>query len=98
MKNVLVISGHTDLQHDSFNNKIIMADLEKALPEARFEYLDAMYPNFKIDVKKEQEQLVGPMLLSFSSPFFGTACRHFWHVGWNRPLNTGFHTAPKERP
>ena len=25
MKNVLVISGHTDLQHDSFNNKIIMA-------------------------------------------------------------------------
>ena len=51
MKNVLVISGHTDLQHDSFNNKIIMADLEKALPEARFEYLDAMYPNFKIDVK-----------------------------------------------
>ena len=52
MKNVLVIQGHTDLQHDSFNNKIIMADLEKALPEARFEYLDAMYPNFKIDVKK----------------------------------------------
>ena len=35
-----------------------MADLEKALLEARFKYLDAMYPNFKIDVKKEQEQLV----------------------------------------
>ena len=35
-----------------------MADLEKALPEVRFEYLDSMYPNFKIDVKKEQEQLV----------------------------------------
>ena len=58
MKNVLAIQGHTDLQHDSFNNKLIMADLEKAQPEVRFEYLDAMYPNFKIDVKKEQEQLV----------------------------------------
>ena len=58
MKNVLAIQGHTDLQHDSFNTKLIMADLEKALPEVRFEYLDAMYPNFKIDVKKEQEQLV----------------------------------------
>lgn len=48
MKNVLVISGHTDLQHDSFNNKIIMADLEKALPEGRFEYLDAMSPILKL--------------------------------------------------
>lgn len=47
-----------------------MADLEKALLEARFKYLDAMYPNFKIDVKKEQEQLVWAMLFSLSSPFF----------------------------
>jgi len=70
MKNVLVISGHTDLQHDSFNNKIIMADLEKALPEARFEYLDAMYPNFKIDVKKEQEQLVWADVIVLQFPVF----------------------------
>ena len=70
MKNVLVIQGHTDLQHDSFNTKIIMADLEKALLEARFKYLDAMYPNFKIDVKKEQEQLVWADVILLKFPIF----------------------------
>ena len=70
MKNVLAIQGHTDLQHDSFNNKLIMADLEKALPEVRFEYLDAMYPNFKIDVKKEQEQLVWADVIVLQFPVF----------------------------
>ena len=47
-----------------------MADLEKALPEARFEYLDAMYPNFKIDVKKEQEQLVWADVILLKFPIF----------------------------
>ena len=47
-----------------------MADLEKALPEARFEYLDAMYPNFKIDVKKEQEQLVWADVIVLQFPIF----------------------------
>ena len=47
-----------------------MADLEKALPEARFEYLDAMYPDFKIDVKKEQEQLVWADVILLKFPIF----------------------------
>lgn len=47
-----------------------MADLEKALPEAHFEYLDAMYPNFKIDVKKEQEQLVWADVIVLQFPHF----------------------------
>ena len=47
-----------------------MADLEKALLEARFKYLDAMYPNFKIDVKKEQEQLVWADVILLKFPIF----------------------------
>ena len=46
MKNVLIVSGHTDLKNNSFANKIIMEDLERLLPQATFDYLDQLYPDY----------------------------------------------------
>ena len=56
MKNVLVVSGHTDL-NDSVVNKLVLEEVKKLIPEAEIDRLDELYPDFKIDVKAEQAKL-----------------------------------------
>ena len=58
MKNILIISGHTDTLHDSVANKTILEQLETLLPDSRSVYLDRLYPDFQIDVQAEQEKLL----------------------------------------
>ena len=57
MRNILIVSGHTDL-NDSFANKTILEELNKQLPEAEYVYLDRLYPDFQIDVENEQQKLL----------------------------------------
>ena len=47
MKNVLIISGHTNLAA-SVANKTILETLNERLPEAEIVKLDELYPDFKI--------------------------------------------------
>ncbi len=56
MQNILVVSGHTDL-NNSVANKAILERLENKLPQAEFVYLDKLYSDFQIDVEAEQEKL-----------------------------------------
>lgn len=42
MSEILVVSGHTDLEN-SFANKIILDELKKHLPEAKFDILSELY-------------------------------------------------------
>ena len=70
MKNVLIVSGHTDLKNNSFANKIIMEDLERLLPQATFDYLDQLYPDYKIDVAAEQKKLVAADVIVLQFPVF----------------------------
>ena len=52
MKNVLIISGHTNLAA-SVANKTILETLNERLPEAEIVKLDELYPDFKkIDMKR----------------------------------------------
>ena len=46
MKNVLIVSGHTDLNKDSVANKQIMEDLKELLPDAEISILDELYPDY----------------------------------------------------
>lgn len=69
MKNVLVISGHTDL-NDSVANKTILEELEKSLESKEIRYLDKLYPDFKVDRAKEQELLVKSDIIMFVFPLF----------------------------
>ncbi|MEQ9772213.1 NAD(P)H-dependent oxidoreductase [Pectobacterium jejuense] len=69
MKNVLIVSGHTDLDN-SFANKIILENLEYALPEAIQIHLDKLYPNYVFDVRKEQERLINTDIIVLQFPFF----------------------------
>lgn len=69
MKNILIISGHTNL-NDSVVNKEILTKYKKLFPEAEIVYLDKLYPDFKIDVKVEQEKLVKADIIILQYPIF----------------------------
>ncbi len=69
MKNVLIVSGHTDL-NDSVANKIVLEELKKALPNAEFDILSEEYPSFKIDVAAEQAKLVKADVIVWEFPVF----------------------------
>ncbi|MGI6032423.1 MAG: NAD(P)H-dependent oxidoreductase [Coriobacteriales bacterium] len=57
MKNVLVVSGHPDINNDSVANKAILEEFARLVPQATIEDLGALYPDAKIDVAAEQEAL-----------------------------------------
>lgn len=69
MKNVLVVSGHTDL-NDSVANKTVMEELAQRIPSAEFDYLDKLYPDFKIDVAAEQAKLEKADVIVLAFPMF----------------------------
>ena len=69
MNNVLIVSGHTNLK-DSFANKTILDALQEGLPQAEFVYLDALYPDFKIDALAEQRRLVRADVVVLQFPLF----------------------------
>lgn len=69
MTNILVISGHTDL-NNSVANKTILENLESDIPQAEFVYLDKLYPTFQIDREVEQERLMKADVIVLQFPLF----------------------------
>ncbi|MFZ7240103.1 NAD(P)H-dependent oxidoreductase [Avibacterium avium] len=69
MNSVLIISGHPDLDH-SVANREILAQLEKALPQAEIVRLDLVYPNYQIDVAVEQNRLLNADTIVLQFPFY----------------------------
>ena len=70
MKNVLIISGHPDLNGNSFANKIILEDVAKLLPNAVIDDLGALYPDYRIDVPAEQDKLRNADIIVLQFPIF----------------------------
>ena len=69
MKNILIVSGHTDL-NDSVVNKTVLEELRKALPEAEFDILSEEYPDFHINVKAEQAKVEKADIMVWQFPMF----------------------------
>lgn len=69
MKKTLVISGHPDYKH-SLANRAILDEFHRLVPSAEIVYLDALYPDFKIDVPTEQRRLVEADTVVFEFPFW----------------------------
>ena len=67
--NILVVSGHTDL-NQSLANKTILDELQQHLPQAELVFLDKLYPHFQIDVAAEQQRLVRADVIVLQFPFF----------------------------
>ena len=69
MKNILIISGHTNLAA-SVANKTILDMLSKHLPEAEIVKLDELYPDFRIDAEAEQQKLLKADIIVLQFPVF----------------------------
>ncbi|MDG0798419.1 NAD(P)H-dependent oxidoreductase [Pectobacterium punjabense] len=69
MSNVLIISGHTDLDN-SFANKVILENLENTIPDAIQIHLDKLYPSYTFDIPKEQGRLINADIIVLQFPFF----------------------------
>lgn len=69
MKNVVIISGHTDLSA-SVANKTILDTVHEHLPEAEIVKLDELYPDFQINVEAEQRRLLKADIIVLEFPVF----------------------------
>jgi len=73
-KKILLILSHPNYQN-SFANKTIITKLSSLIPEIEIDHIDSLYPDEKIDIKKEQEKLIKSDIIIFQFPML-------WH---NRP-------------
>lgn len=70
MKNVLIVSGHTNLS-DSVANKSVLECVKKNAPEVTIDYLDKLYGDgFQIDVAAEQAKLESADVIVLQFPVF----------------------------
>ncbi|HBC69350.1 MAG TPA: NAD(P)H dehydrogenase [Sutterella sp.] len=69
MTQVLVISGHPALSQ-SVANSAILEQIAKELPQAQIRRLDALYPDFRIDVAAEQQALVAADVIVWQFPLY----------------------------
>ena len=69
MKNILIVSGHTNLDASVANKKILEV-LAERLPEAEIVRLDRLYPDFRIDVAAEQARLLKADVVVLQFPIF----------------------------
>jgi len=69
MGKVLVISGHPDLK-SSNTNSIILEQLEANIDQVEIRKLDALYPDYQIDIEAEQQALLNADVVVLQFPFF----------------------------
>lgn len=69
MAKVLLVTGHS-YQDYSVANKEIVKQLQAAVPGLEVDNLAALYPDFQIDVKAEQEKLLNADVIIVQSPLF----------------------------
>lgn len=69
MKNVLVVSGHTNLD-DSVANSTILEEIKRLIPNAEIDCLDKLYPDYRIDTKAEQKKLLWADVIVLQYPVF----------------------------
>ena len=69
MSKVLLVVAHPNIEA-SIGNRTIMENFKALHPDAEIDELYKLYPNFKIDVKKEQEKLVKADVIVFQFPMY----------------------------
>ena len=69
MSKVLIVLTHPNIE-SSIGNKEILENFKKLHPDAEIDELYKLYPDFKIDVKKEQEKLIKGDCIILQFPMF----------------------------
>jgi len=70
MPKVLIVIAHPNLEGKSFATKAIIDNVKKLNPETEFDDLYQLYPDYKIDVKKEQEKLLKADVVILQYPMY----------------------------
>lgn len=89
---ILVTLAHPDLSSSRANKRL--AEAARAIPGVTMNDLYARYPDFKIDVKREQQLLVDHDLLVFQFPFYWYSCPALLKEWEDRVLEQGFAFPP----
>ena len=89
MSKTLVIAGHPDYKH-SLANRAILDEFHRLVPEAEIVYLDAEYPDFNIDVEREQKRLVEAETVVFEFPFWWYSAPSLMRRYFEQVLSHGF--------
>lgn len=89
MKKTLVISGHPDYKH-SVANRAILDEFHRLVPSAEIVYLDALYPDFNIDVETEQKRLQDADTVIFEFPFWWYSAPSLMRRYFEQVLTHGF--------
>lgn len=90
MKKILIVSGHTDTVTDSVANRTILELMESQLPGCRIDYLDRLYPDFKIDTAAEQEKLQWAEVIVLQFPVFWFSFPSIMHRWMEQTFLHGF--------
>ena len=69
MSNVVVISGHPNLD-ESWTNKVILQQLEQNVESIDVRRLDVLYSDYKIDIETEQNALVNADIIVLQYPYY----------------------------
>ncbi len=69
MSNILVISGHPNLEQSS-TNTVILEQLHSELGNVEIRRLDSLYPDYQIDVAAEQQALIAADAVVLQFPFY----------------------------
>lgn len=69
MSQVLVISGHPDL-NASYTNTVILEQIQSNLSDVEVRRLDSLYPDYRIDVAAEQQAMLAADVIVLQFPFY----------------------------
>lgn len=69
MSQIVVISGHPDLEQ-SHTNTVILEQLNTALDSVDVRRLDTLYPDYQIDIEAEQQALLDADVIVLQFPFY----------------------------
>ena len=69
MSNILVISGHPDLDQSN-TNTVILEQLTRSLDHVSLRRLDTLYPDYRIDIAAEQQALLDANIIVLQFPFY----------------------------
>ncbi len=69
MNNVLIISGHPNLQN-SVATATIMSEFEKALSNAKIRKLDELHTGYEFDIQAEQAAILAADTIVWQFPFY----------------------------
>ena len=69
MSNVVIISGHPELDK-SYTNKVILGELESEISNIDVRRLDTLYPDYRINVDAEQKALMQADAIVLQFPYY----------------------------